>query len=191
MKIIAGLGNPGPQYRKTRHNAGFVALDLAARKLHAEFAREKYRALVAEASLEGERLLLMKPMTFMNLSGDSVARAVRYNAVGLQDLLVVVDDVNLELGRLRVRPGGSAGGHNGLKSIIDRLGGDGFPRLRIGIGQSRGRILRDHVLSTFAPDEKPVIKLAVERAAEAVLSFVRFGVEKTMNDFNNGGRGTE
>jgi len=186
MKIIAGLGNPGTRYKNTRHNAGFAAVELAAGKLAAEFAREKYRALIAEARLDGERLLLMKPMTFMNLSGDSVARAVRYNSVGLDDLLVVVDDVNLELGRLRLRPGGSAGGHNGLKSIIERLGNDGFPRLRIGIGQSRGRVLRDHVLSTFAPDEKPVMKNAVERAAEAVLSFVKYGVERTMNDFNNG-----
>lgn len=186
MKVIAGLGNPGPRYRNTRHNAGFTAVDRVAEKLNAEVAREKYRALIAETEWKGERLLLIKPMTYMNLSGESVARAVRYNNVELCDLLVVVDDVNLELGRLRLRPAGSAGGHNGLRSIIEHLGTDEFPRLRIGVGQSRGAVLRDHVLSTFAPDEKPVAEKAAARAADAALCFVEFGIDKAMNEFNTG-----
>lgn len=186
MKVIAGLGNPGLRYRNTRHNAGFKAVDRMAEKLNAEFAREKYRAILADAEWKGERLLLMKPMTFMNLSGESIARAIRYNNVELCDLLVVVDDVNLGLGRLRLRLGGSAGGHNGLKSIIDRLGTDEFPRLRIGVGQSRGAVLRDHVLSTFAPDEKPVAEKTAARAAEAALCFIEFGIKKAMNEFNTG-----
>jgi PTH1 family peptidyl-tRNA hydrolase len=186
VKVIAGLGNPGPRYKNTRHNAGFTVLDRVAEKLDAEFAREKYRAILAEAEWKGERLLLMKPMTYMNLSGESIARAVRYNNVELHDLLVVVDDVNIELGRLRLRPAGSAGGHNGLKSIIEHLGTDEFPRLRIGVGQSRGAVLRDHVLSTFAPDEKPLAEKAAARAAEAALCFIEFGVDKAMNKFNTG-----
>jgi len=186
VKLIAGLGNPGPRYRNTRHNAGFAAVDRAAEKLKAEFVREKYRAILAETEWNGERLVFMKPMTYMNLSGESIARAVRYNNVELCDLLVVVDDANLELGRIRLRPEGSAGGHNGLKSIIDRLGTEEFPRLRIGVGQSRGAVLRDHVLSTFAPDEKPVAEKAVARAADAALCFVEFGIGKAMNEFNTG-----
>ncbi|MCX5770968.1 MAG: aminoacyl-tRNA hydrolase [Candidatus Hydrogenedentes bacterium] len=186
MKLIAGLGNPGSRYRNTRHNAGFAAVERAAEKLNAGFAREKYRALLAETEWNGERLMFMKPMTYMNLSGESIARAVRYNNLELGNLLVVLDDVNLELGRLRLRPAGTAGGHNGLKSIIDHLGTDEFPRLRIGIGQSRGAVLRDHVLSTFAPDEKPAAENAVARAADAALCFIEFGIEKAMNEFNTG-----
>jgi PTH1 family peptidyl-tRNA hydrolase len=186
VKLIAGLGNPGPRYRNTRHNAGFAAVDRAAEKLNAEFTREKYRALLAETEWNGERLVFIKPMTYMNLCGESIARAVRYNNLELCNLLVVVDDVNLELGRIRLRHMGSAGGHNGLKSIIDRLGTEVFPRLRIGIGQSRGAVLRDHVLSTFAPDEKPVAEKAVARAADAALCFVEFGIDTAMNKFNTG-----
>ena len=186
MKIVAGLGNPGPRYRNTRHNAGFVAVDRAAEKAGLEFGREKYNAVVAEGAWKSERLLLLKPLTFMNLSGGSVARAVGYNSVELADLLVVVDDVNLGLGRIRLRAGGSAGGHNGLKSVIERLGTDQFARLRIGVGESGGRILREHVLSSFAPEEKDLFSEAVSRAAEAVLVFVEMGIEKAMNDFNNG-----
>jgi len=186
VKLIAGLGNPGTRYRNTRHNAGFAAVDRAAEKLNAEFAREKYRALLAQTEWSSERVMFMKPMTYMNLCGESVARAVRYNNVQLCDLLVMVDDVNLDLGRLRLRPAGSAGGHNGLKSIIDHLGTEQFPRLRIGVGQTRGAVLRDHVLSTFAPDEKPVAKKAVARAADAALCFIKFGIDKAMNEFNNG-----
>ncbi len=186
MKVIAGLGNPGTRYKNTRHNAGFWTVDRVAEAAKAEFNREKYHAVVAETTWKSERLLLIKPMTFMNLSGESVARAVRYNNVELCDLLVVVDDVNLELGRIRLRPGGSAGGHNGLKSVIEHLGTDQFPRLRIGVGQSKGAVLRDHVLSTFAPDEKAVAEDAAARAAEAALSFVESGIDKAMNAFNTG-----
>jgi PTH1 family peptidyl-tRNA hydrolase len=186
VKVIAGLGNPGPRYKNTRHNAGFAAVERVAERLNAEFAREKYHAILAEARWKDHRFLLMKPMTYMNLSGESVARAVRYNNVDLCDLLVVVDDVNLEVGRLRLRPAGSAGGHNGLKSIIDHLGTNEFPRLRIGVGESKGAVLRDHVLSTFAPDEKPVAENAGVRAAEAVLCFIEFGIDRAMNEFNTG-----
>lgn len=187
VKIVAGLGNPGARYRNTRHNVGFLAVERAAAKLNVEFSREKYHALVADASYRDMKLLLLKPQTYMNVSGESVARAVRYNNVELGDLLVAVDDVNLAAGRIRLRTGGSAGGHNGLRSIIDYLGTDEFPRLRIGVGENKGGVLRDHVLSTFAPDEKALIESAVARAAEAVLCFVEFGIEKAMNDFNSVG----
>jgi PTH1 family peptidyl-tRNA hydrolase len=182
------LGNPGPRYRDTRHNVGFVTLDRVAERLGAAFGREKYDGAVAEAAHRGEKLLLLKPMTFMNRSGISVAQAARNRAPdAAADLLIVTDDVNLPLGRLRIRSGGSAGGHNGLKSIIEHLGTQDFPRLRIGVGdKGTGSDLSDHVLGKFAPEEAPAVRRAVERATEAVLCFVESGVERAMNEYNRG-----
>lgn len=186
MKLIVGLGNPGPRYRNTRHNAGFMALDCLAGRLDSSFSRETHQALMAEGEWEGETLLLVKPLTLVNNSGAAVAEAVR-SSIGdrLKDLLVVLDDVYLPLGTLRIRPGGSAGGHNGLMSIIERLGTDELPRLRMGVGENGNGIgLTDHVLGTFAPDEMPDVEAMVERAAEAVMRFVTCGIERAMNEFN-------
>lgn len=185
MKLIVGLGNPGTKYRDTRHNAGFRVLDRLAERLRAPFSKEKYHALVAEASPEGQRLVLMKPLTFMNKSGLAVSRAIRYTSVDLSDLLVVVDDVNLPLGRLRLRAGGSAGGHNGLKSIIAHVNSDEFPRLRLGVGAAEDPgAMVNHVLSTFAAAERPEVNEMIERATDAVMSFVTDGLEQAMNRFN-------
>ncbi|MCC6143256.1 MAG: aminoacyl-tRNA hydrolase [Candidatus Hydrogenedentes bacterium] len=184
MKVIVGLGNPGPKYRNTRHNLGFVVLDLLADQLGGGPAREKCGGLVVEAQHGAERLMLVKPLTFMNRSGDCVAPLVRNKISSPQDLLVVTDDVNLPLGRLRLRAGGSAGGHNGLKSLIERLGSQEFPRVRMGVGESGGRDLADHVLSRFHPDEMEEVAEMVKRAAEAVLCFVAQGIEKAMNQYN-------
>lgn len=186
MKVLVGLGNPGPRYRNTRHNAGFMVIDALAERLGTRFGKEKYGGLVAETVRGGQTLMLLKPLTFMNLSGVSVAQATRNKIADFAaDFLVVVDDVNLPLGRLRLRGGGSAGGHNGLKSLIEHLGTQEFARLRIGVGQTKpGDDLVDHVLSRFAPEEVPEVEKALARAADAVLCFVDEGLERAMNQFN-------
>jgi PTH1 family peptidyl-tRNA hydrolase len=184
VKVIVGLGNPGPKYRNTRHNLGFMVLDRLAEQVGSGVAREKSSGLVAEGQHDGERILLIKPLTFMNRSGDCVAPLVRNKVDTLQDVLVITDDVNLPLGKLRLRPGGSAGGHNGLKSLIERLGSQEFPRMRMGVGQSGGADLADHVLSRFHPDEAPEVERMVKLAADAALCFVAQGIEKAMNQYN-------
>jgi PTH1 family peptidyl-tRNA hydrolase len=185
VKIVVGLGNPGPKYKDTRHNIGFMVLDCLAAALGAEFAQEKHGGLIAKAQTDNGSVLLVKPLTYMNKSGDCVAMVVRYTSANIADTLVVMDDVNLPLGRLRFRQGGSSGGHNGLKSIIERLGGQDFPRLRIGVGLGDGgRGLVNHVLGSFAAEERPQRDEAVERAAKAVQVFLNDGVEKAMNAFN-------
>ena len=185
MKLVVGLGNPGPKYRNTRHNVGFSVLDHLAERLRVTIDRERHNGLVAEASYEGDRLLLVKPLTYMNRSGDCVAALARNGVQALDDLLVVVDDVNLPLGRLRFRAGGSAGGHNGLKSLVERLGSEEFPRLRLGVGDDRDTPgLADHVLGKFRPEEWPVVTKMVPEAADAVLSWAAQGLERAMNVYN-------
>jgi len=184
-KVIVGLGNPGPQYRGTRHNLGFDVLERLADTLGTTFDREKHQGLLAEAVTRGQRLLLVKPLTFMNRSGDCVAVAARNKCDGPEDILVVTDDINLPVGKLRIRAGGSAGGHNGLKSLIERLGSSSFHRLRLGVGDNRqGPDLADHVLSRFRPDEKDAVAALVDRAVEAALCWAEHGVERAMNEFN-------
>ena len=185
MKLLAGLGNPGPQYKNTRHNLGFVVLDMLADKLGVRLDREKHHGLMAEAVWRQQRLLLVKPMTYMNLSGQCIADAARNKTPDPTDILVIVDDINLPLGRLRFRAGGGAGGHNGLKSIIERVGSNAFHRLRLGVGQnSPDRDLADYVLSRFRPDEIASVNDMVSRAAEAALAWVSEGIEPVMNQFN-------
>lgn len=185
MKLIAGLGNPGPQYRLTRHNLGFRVLDRLAEMLGRTFDKEKHQGLLAEAAYGGEKLLLVKPMTYMNRSGDCVAAVARNRIFAPEQLLVVVDDVNLPLGKLRLRAGGSAGGHNGLKSVIERLGSQDFHRLRMGVGDARtGRDLADHVLAKFLPEERPEVEAMVERAAEAALHWATHTIQETMDRYN-------
>lgn len=185
MKIVAGLGNPGPRYRNSRHNLGFLVLDRLAERLGVRLDREKHQGLVAEADWRGERLLLVKPMTYMNRSGDCLARFARNTLQRPDDLLAVVDDVDLPLGKMRMRRGGSAGGHNGLKSIIERLGTQDFPRLRLGIGQQRRDAeLADYVLGRFHPDELPEVRRLEEAAPDAILCWVEHGAEQVMNEYN-------
>lgn len=186
MRIIVGLGNPGLKYRNTRHNLGFVVLDRLAERLGTTFLREKYGGLVAETARGEARALLVKPLTYVNNSGDCVARALRYKGLtDLSALLVVVDDVNLPLGRLRIRAGGSAGGHKGLKSIIERLGDDGFARLRLGIGENRTEgDLMSYVLGKFTPEERHRVDEMIPRAVDAALHYLDEGVEWAMSAFN-------
>jgi peptidyl-tRNA hydrolase, PTH1 family len=183
VKLIVGLGNPGPQYRGTRHNIGFAVADEVARRHQVAFESAPAEALIAK--IHGLGVLLAKPLTFVNLSGQAVGELSRYFRIGTADLLVVADDVNLPLGRLRARERGSGGGHNGLRSIIERLGTEEFPRLRVGVGRGDPRRdLADHVLARFEPDEQAEAEAAVARAAEAVELFAREDVTRVMNAFN-------
>ncbi|HXH06176.1 MAG TPA: aminoacyl-tRNA hydrolase [Vicinamibacterales bacterium] len=187
MKLVAGLGNPGARYRGTRHNIGFEVLDELARRHALRFERGP-EALVARwrpATGEAGGALLVKPLTFMNLSGRAVGELARYYRIPPEAVLVVVDDVNLELGRLRARARGSSGGHNGLRSIEEALGTQAYPRLRIGVGRGDGRRdLADHVLARFDPDEREAIERAVGRAADAVELFLAEDIARVMNEFN-------
>lgn len=187
MKIIVGLGNPGRRYEQTRHNLGFRVADRLAVALDTAFDREKHQGFLATGQYGGEKALLIKPQTYMNRSGDCVAAAARNKIQSPSDLLVIVDDVNLPLGRLRLRPGGSAGGHNGLKSLIERLGTDAFHRLRLGVGvQGTENDLADYVLSGFRREERAEVEAMVARAAEAALCWLSEGMERAMNVFNKG-----
>ena len=185
VKIIVGLGNPGPQYQQTRHNVGFRALELLAERLGVPFDREKYQAQLAECRYGQQRLILVKPLTFMNNSGAAVAKIARNTLRGPEDLLVATDDVELPLGRVRFRPAGSSGGHNGLKSVIAHLGTRDFPRLRMGVGKEpeQGGLV-GHVLGKFRPEEWPEVDAMLGRAVDGILRFLEDGVETAMNEFN-------
>ena len=193
MKAIFGLGNPGPRYAGTRHNVGFeVAGELARRFGLRGFESWHDRAEYVKGSSAGESILLAKPMTFMNDSGQSVGELARFYKIDVPDLLIVVDDVQLPLGKLRARARGSAGGHNGLKSVIAHLG-DEFPRLRLGVGRgpegpggSAQRDLADHVLSRFEPGERDEVARMIARAADAAEAFVTGGIAEVMNQYNGG-----
>lgn len=185
MKLIVGLGNPGRQYRDTRHNVGFATLDELARRLAVEFESAPAEAVIAKVRSYPEPVLLVKPLTFMNLSGYAVGDLLRYYRIALPDLLVIADDVNLPLGRLRARVRGSDGGHNGFKSIVTQLGTQEFSRLRIGVGRGLSeRDLADHVLSRFEPAERDEVAAAIGRAADAADAFVTAGIEQVMARFN-------
>lgn len=187
MKLIAGLGNPGREYRETRHNVGFMVVDEIARRHGLTWAQAPAQipdAFIAKRFLPTP-VLLAKPLTYMNLSGDVVAGLSRYYDVPADDMLVVVDEAALPFGRLRARARGSAGGHNGLKSIIERLGTTEFPRLRLGVGRGDGRRdLADHVLSTFERGERAELESIITRAADAAEMFAVEGIVKVMNVYN-------
>jgi PTH1 family peptidyl-tRNA hydrolase len=186
MKLIVGLGNPGAKYQQTLHNIGFDVLNELARRYQARFDAAPAEALLAKVrGLGDEMVLLAKPLTFMNLSGRAVGDLQRFYKIEPVDLLIVTDDVNLPAGQLRARRGGSAGGHNGLKSIIELLGTDQFPRLRVGVGRGDPqRDLRDRVLGRAAPDEQAILAEATALAADAAEAFVTQGIADVMNRFN-------
>jgi peptidyl-tRNA hydrolase, PTH1 family len=185
MKLIVGLGNPGPRYRGTFHNVGFDVVDEVARRRGVSFEAAPADALMARVRDVDGGALLAKPLTFMNVSGDAVGALQRYFRIALEDLLVVVDDVALPAGRLRVRRSGSAGGHNGLKSIIACLGTDGFARLRVGVGRGDPRRdLADHVLSRVSGEERETLTAATGQAADAAELFLGAPIEELMKRFN-------
>ena len=184
--LIVFLGNPGPKYECTRHNAGFMTADAMAKKLGVSINKLRFKALTASAEINGEKVLLMKPQTFMNLSGEAVGEAARFYKVPPEHVIVVSDEVSLPLGKLRVRPKGSAGGHNGLKSIIAHLGSDAFPRIRLGVGAPPhpDYDMADWVLSVFRNQDLEDMLSASDRAAEAVITYITDGPERAMNKFN-------
>ena len=184
--LIVGLGNPGKEYEKTRHNAGWRAIDLIAEKLGCKIDKAKFQGLYGQTKYAGGKLFLLKPLTYMNLSGRSVLQLSAYFHVPPQRIIVLFDDISLEPGRLRIRSDGSAGGHNGIKSIIGELGSQDFPRVKIGVGGKAHpqQDLADHVLSTFSAAEEKALESALDRAADAALCIIDKGVPEAANRYN-------
>lgn len=186
MKIFVGLGNPTPEYAATKHNVGFMLADRLADKLSAENWRERFNALVAETFLDGEKILLVKPLTFMNLSGEAVAPIMNFYKLDAANLTVAHDDMDLPLGMIRLRPKGSGGGHHGIESIIQHLGGtQNFPRVRIGVGRPpENWTVNHHVLSPFTADDAKIISAALDELVPAVICIFQEGIDAAMNKFN-------
>ena len=184
MKLIAGLGNPGKEYQNTRHNVGFMVLDELASRLGSDIRRKKFNALIEEAFAEDTKLLFVKPQQYMNRSGQVIATAAGFYKIAPADVLVVTDDMALDVGRIRLRARGSAGGHNGLKDIIARLCSDAFQRLRVGIGDSGRIVAAYYVLSRFSADERDVIEKTVRTAFDAIMCWLREGVDIAMTRYN-------
>ena len=184
--LIVFLGNPGPRYEMTRHNAGFMAADAMAKEKNVNINKARFKALTATCDIGGESVLLMKPQTFMNLSGDAVAQAAKFYKIPPEHVIVVSDEISLPIGKLRIRTKGSAGGHNGLKDIIAKLGTDAFPRIRIGVGAPPhpDYDMADWVLSTFKNQDAEDMLAAAARAAEAVQCYITQGADRAMNRFN-------
>ena len=183
MKLIVGLGNPGTKYAGTRHNFGFDVIDMLSSRWGIGMTTEKFHAWFGQGEIAGERTVLLKPTTFMNRSGQAVAEAGRFYKLELGDLLVISDDTALPVGRLRMRADGSAGGHNGLQNIIDRLGSDGWCRLRLGIGEAVGAAA-SYVLSRFEESEATIVDRVKQRSADAVEHWIAHGTDLTMTKFN-------
>lgn len=185
MILIAGLGNPGKKYEKTRHNLGFRVIDLLAERWGFRRFESRFEGEAAKGRAKGKDVLLLKPVTFMNLSGASIAAAARYHRIAPADVWIAHDDLDLPLGSLRIRTGGSAGGHNGVKSAIERLATPEFPRFRIGIGRPASPVpIEDYVLQPFGPDERDEAAAAVARAADAVETALERDLARAMNLFN-------
>ena len=183
MKLIVWLGNPGPQYAETRHNAGFQVIERFARKHNFAYRKMQFNAIVIAGAVDEEKVLLARPLTYMNESGRAVGSLTRWLKLELSDLLVVYDEIDLPLGKLRLRPGGGSAGHNGMKSIIQHLGSEEFPRLRIGVGRPVGGGI-GHVLGGFSRDEQPLADDAFDRAVAAIETFITQGLATAMNQYN-------
>lgn len=185
--LIVGLGNPGKEYEKTRHNAGFMALDKIAEKFGAGSPKTKNKAQIMDCRISGKRVLLVKPQTYMNLSGEAVGPLARYYKVASQNVFVIFDDISLPVGGIRLRKKGSAGGHNGIKSLISHLGSEDFPRLKIGVGAKPhpDADLKNHVLGGIPKNELPDFEKALQNAVLATEEMLKSGIESAMNKFNS------
>jgi len=184
--LIVGLGNPGREYERSRHNCGFRVLDILSQKLSCRTDKAKFQGLYGQCTWNGKKVFLLKPQTYMNLSGRSVVQLSAWYHIPPERIIVIFDDISLEPGRLRLRPDGSAGGHNGIKSIIQELGSQAFPRVKVGVGAKPhpDYDLADWVLSTFSANEENALGPALERAADAALSIIDRGVAESANRFN-------
>lgn len=184
MKLIVGLGNPGKEYENTRHNAGYKTMDEIADKLNLSFTVSKFKGLVAKGNYKGETVVLLKPTTFMNLSGEAVHAIMDFYRIDIKDLLVIYDDKDTELGKIRLRRQGSAGGQNGIKNIIAHVHTQEFDRIRVGIGSNNGKNMADFVLSNFSKDEKETFMVAVKNASDAAIESITTPFDKVMNKYN-------
>lgn len=185
MKLVVGLGNPTIKYDKTRHNVGFEVIDELADKYNIALDTMKHKGMYGKGKIEGQSVILLKPMTFMNLSGESVALVSKYYKVAPEDIIVIYDDINLDVGRLRIREKGSAGGHNGMKNIIAHLGTEEFPRIRVGVGMKPPRMdLADYVLSHFSEDEQALMNQGYDKACEALKLLLLDEIPQAMNQYN-------
>ncbi|MCB6992147.1 aminoacyl-tRNA hydrolase [bacterium 210820-DFI.6.37] len=184
MYIIAGLGNPGRKYENTRHNIGFIALDLLAERNDIKINKIKHKALVGEGRISGQKVLLVKPQTYMNLSGQSLREVMAYYKEDMEKLVVIYDDIDIPMGTVRIRKKGSAGTHNGMRSVVQCLSSDQFPRIRIGLGDGRKGELKDFVIGGFSKEEKEPLEEAVTRAVLAAECIVEKGIDKAMNEYN-------
>ncbi len=184
MKLIVALGNPGKQYEFTRHNAGFLMMDFYAQEHNISINRIKFKGLMGEAVIRGEKVLFLKPQTFMNLSGESVRQAADFYKIPAEDILVIYDDISLQLGRLRIRRKGTDGGHNGIKNIIYHLNSDTFPRVKIGIDEPHFGDRKDFVLSAFSKESLELLKEIAKINMQVIDTFVGDGVDAAMNRFN-------
>lgn len=184
MYVIAGLGNPGKKYENTRHNMGFITIDQLAEKHNIKADKLKFKALVGEGRIAGQKVLLVKPQTYMNLSGESIREVMNFYKLEPENLIVIYDDIDIEAGNLRIRKFGSAGTHNGMKSVVYQLQSDRFPRIRLGIGSQKKGDLVDFVIGGFSKEEVPVLEEAVKNAVLAVECIIEEGIDKAMNQYN-------
>ena len=185
MKLVVGIGNPGPEYNRTRHNVGFDVLDRVVRKIApGETPRSRFKGATIDVDLNGEKVVLLKPTTYVNCSGEAVGEAVRFYKLEAEDLLVVVDDTALPCGRMRIRPAGGHGGHNGLRNIAQHMGHDDWCRLRIGIDAPGTIPLKNYVLGRFGPDQLDAVEPVLDRAADATECWIRRGLDAAMNAYN-------
>ena len=183
MKLIVGLGNPDKKYELTRHNTGFMVMDRIAKICNVNIDQKKFKALIALTTIKGEKVLLMKPQTYMNLSGEAIQAAVHFYQIQPEDICVIYDDLDMPCGKLRLREKGSAGGHNGMKSIIQHLGTQVFPRIRVGIDKSPYDTI-DYVMGRFTAEQLPLMEKSLDRAAEAAIAFVHKKYQDVMNTYN-------
>lgn len=183
MFLIVGLGNPGREYENTRHNIGFAAIDIIAEKYNIDVNRTKFKGEYGEGFINGNKVILLKPYTFMNLSGESVREAIDLYKLTEEEVLIIYDDISLEVGRLRIREKGSAGGHNGIKSIINHMGTDVFTRIKIGVGAPKGDLV-NHVLGKFSKEEVNILKQTLDVVAKATEDIIANGAKDAMNKFN-------
>lgn len=184
MFLIVGLGNIGKQYEHTRHNVGFDIIDLVSDKYNISINREKFKGMYGEGSIASEKVILLKPSTYMNLSGESIREVVNFYKISNEQVIVLYDDISLEVGRLRIREKGSAGGHNGIKSIIANLGTDIFPRIKVGVGQPKSELV-SHVLGRFNTEDREKVIKVFDVSVDALEHIVKYGVTEAMNKFNN------